>query len=820
MPRAAAIPGGKTPPLLSLLLPGLAVAAGCAPLTVPGGPADGGRVVGLHGALQIELRETSGQVRRAEPVRIGLPFPRRALASAANVRVVLSDGRELDSQRRVLGLWPDGSVRWLELIFEPAVAAGAVGRYRVEFGPKVKAAKPAKALRAVAEKGTVEVDTGRMRLSVGGGGQLEAWVDRDRDGRYAPEEQVLGGVGLESFVELRALKPGAAAGRFLGRGGARLVESGPLRAVVAWSGWHVGAGERKVCPYELRLEVYRNRSLVRLTRTMTLSEPPAESGVTEAGLQLALAPGGAPPPERRLVREVRAPKRYPDLAGFQSLSRLLEGGKVLEEGRRPGCLEVRTARFCLVAAVPRLAEPAPWELRAEPRTRRVVAAFWPRWGGEYTDARSPDQRGEPGFLEFTRTESYERFWEEPGPRHAVGAARTHELWLEFLPPDAPRSAAQDFGVRVGAPLVAWPGAGWIELSGVYGRFAGTGPGEAAPPGEWSGGAARLGAWLRAHQRKNFGWLGLWDYGDYQTVYRSRGDLDVGPRWWNWHGRWGWLQGREAFVPAMLVPWLASGRAADWEVFRAAAAHNLDVDTVHLAGRDADMVGATHGPGATHWSGPASPAWTYPSAWLDYYYLAGEPRGLEALRSLIDSLGGRTLADFGRPGESWSSDQAGCLRARLVAHEAFGEPHAAAAAAALAHFTALPGRELGGSEAWARELAPALIRYHRFTGNAAVARLIERGTRAYTASRGPAGGESSLSRNCYDCCAYAWRLSGDRYFLERGRQLAALAASALADAFPGEGAEPPVDLTGDSRAVIELGTLPYLEAALREVEEGR
>ncbi len=776
---------------------------------------------GYAGALQIELRETAGLERRSQLTRVGLPFPRGALVKSSNCRVVRSDGREIDSQRKVLAHWSDGSVRWLELIFEPSVAARSVGRYRLEFGPKVRFARVLKPVKAALSKGIIHIDTGRLKLEIDEKrGQVHAWLDRDANGKYTPDELVLSGMGLENHVELAALRKGAAAGRFDGQSHARLEESGPLRASVSWRGWHVNGAGKKVCPYSLRLYAHRGASRIRLVHTLVLSEPSTSSSIAEAGLSVVLAPGKLPLPAQKLLQEIAKPKRYPDLSGFQPGFRLLEGRTTRARGPSRAFLEVPTARYRLAAAIPRAARSAPWEMRVNPRGRRLVAAFWPRWGTEFTDTRSPDRRKAHGFDEFTRTESYERFWVEPGDLHAVGAARTSELWLQFLSPGAPKNAGRDLGAELAAPLLAWPGREWLRLSGVFGDpFAKRGKKAGREPGEpdWVRGQERLSSWLVGHQRDRFGWLGLWDYGDYQTIYRAKGDLDVGQRWWNWHGSWGWMQGRGGLAGGLLVPWLKSGEADDWERFRAAVVHNLDVDTLHATDRNAGMVGATHGPGVTHWSAPASPAWTYPAAWIDYYYLSGEPRCLTALESLLASLGARTIRDFGDKRAAWSPAQAGYLRARLVAREVFGSEQAKAAEESLAFFSGIADKQLG-REGWARQLAPALIRYHRFTGNAAAADLIERGTRAYIASRGPAGKGGVVERNCFDACAYAWRLSGDRYFLERGRQLAEASAAAAAGRLElKNGSQPPDDLAGDSRVILELSTLPYLRAALLQAE---
>jgi hypothetical protein len=58
----------------------------------------------------------------SQPLRIGLPFPRGARRSLADLVPELSGGRILESGWRVLAAWPDGSVKWalLEALIEPS----------------------------------------------------------------------------------------------------------------------------------------------------------------------------------------------------------------------------------------------------------------------------------------------------------------------------------------------------------------------------------------------------------------------------------------------------------------------------------------------------------------------------------------------------------------------------------------------------------------------------------------------------------------------------------------------------------------------------
>ncbi|HOX07207.1 MAG TPA: hypothetical protein PK280_12455 [Planctomycetota bacterium] len=819
------------PPIAAVALAlAVAVAAGCRALGTAGRDRPARGAWG-SGAAELLLRETAGYERKAEPVFTGLPFPAGALPSAANLRVLASDGRELPSQRSVLATWPDGSVRWAGLAFEPGVAAGATGRYRVEFGPRVKAGRVPAPLMAESQKDLIRVDTGRLQLEVlvrpqphtaGAQPALTLSVDLNGDGRYDADERVLAAPGLEVFAELEALKPGAVAGRFsaaAGAGAAELEEAGPLRACVAWRGWHVDAAGRRTCPFLVRIYAFRGRSCLRVVHTLTLSEDPNASRLVEAGL--ALAPAAPAAPAGRALRQtLAAPKRYPDLAGFEVRTAWADGERAGAEGRPGAHLAAAAGRCEVILAPARPVEDAPWELRVEPDGSRLTAALWPRWDPESTDARGPEERAAPGFAEFCHTESFERFWPRGGrPSSAAGAARSHELWVDFAAVAAGAGGgtrAADFAARAAAPLAAWPGAEWLDRSGAFGRFAPAGgAGDGDSGGQMGVGLSRLSEWLAGHQRGRFGWLGLWDYGDFQTVYRERGGLNVGERWWNWSGTWGWMQDRDGLTDAFLAAWLRRGDPADWERFRAAAEHAFDVDTVHDAGRGAGLTGTSHGPGASHWSAPASLAATWPAAWLDHHYLTGERRGLEALVALAGSLEGRGPADFADRSRAWSPEQAGLLRARLAAREALGGSQEAAAQAALEFFDALSARELG-SEGWARELAPALIRHHRLTGSEIAARLIERGTRGYLASRGPAARGSEVERNCYDSCAYAWRLSGDSYFLERGRVLLERSAAARAGRVPLDpGSKVPADLSTDTRELLELFSVPALLAAEQE-----
>ena len=64
----------------------------------------------------------------SQPLRIGLPFPRGARRSLADLVPELSGGKILESGWRVLAAWPDGSVKWALSRIAPLPRASAAWR--------------------------------------------------------------------------------------------------------------------------------------------------------------------------------------------------------------------------------------------------------------------------------------------------------------------------------------------------------------------------------------------------------------------------------------------------------------------------------------------------------------------------------------------------------------------------------------------------------------------------------------------------------------------------------------------------------------------
>lgn len=79
--------------------------------------------------MELLLSETAGIPRVNEYVRISVPFARGAMHAEQLLAIGTFDGGTVPLQTRVLKLWPDNSVKWLQLDFRATVAAGGTARY-------------------------------------------------------------------------------------------------------------------------------------------------------------------------------------------------------------------------------------------------------------------------------------------------------------------------------------------------------------------------------------------------------------------------------------------------------------------------------------------------------------------------------------------------------------------------------------------------------------------------------------------------------------------------------------------------------------------
>ncbi len=234
------------------------------------------------------------------PVTFGVPFPKGALWSEKNVRLVDADGASVPAQVIVRSRWghtAESSIRWLGLDFQadPAPAwwpERKDTRYFLEYGPKVK---PAKARVKVSVQETaqgVEVDTGVLRFVVkkNGFNLLDSVLLNDkpvlkassRDGLYLVDhEGATYRAANDQSVKLS------------------IEEQGELRTTIRVEGWYVKDGSEsrligytlptdKLCKFITRIEAYAGKPYVRILSTWVLTFDSFTVRLKDVGLTLPL----------------------------------------------------------------------------------------------------------------------------------------------------------------------------------------------------------------------------------------------------------------------------------------------------------------------------------------------------------------------------------------------------------------------------------------------------------------------------------------------------------------------------------------------------
>lgn len=232
--------------------------------------------VAHHGSFRTDMAVPVSRTRRASlalqgrrsgpsawPVSVGVPFPRGAVGSTTQLRLLDGRRRELPLQARPLALWPDDSVRWALLDFEGDGREGL----SVQYGRDVCPEPVPTPLTATPSETGIAVNTGPMR------------VDFPRDATVLP--------GLVSLRQgdgtYRALTPTDArpAVRVVADDGAddsrvyeagapesvELEEAGPMRACVQIVVPHLNAAGATLFRSIFRVHLFRGRDLVRVLHT-------------------------------------------------------------------------------------------------------------------------------------------------------------------------------------------------------------------------------------------------------------------------------------------------------------------------------------------------------------------------------------------------------------------------------------------------------------------------------------------------------------------------------------------------------------------------
>jgi len=239
----------------------------------------------LPGKINLVVGDRIGAARRCEVVCSGVPFAKGALRPDQPMRAETAEGTPLPTQTKVLGRWPDESVKWLLVQFPADCPAKQTRTYHLVPG---QAPSPKRPLVIQDKPDQVAVNTGPLRVTVPKTNlTVLGDVRLKQDGR---DIQVLAGGTQMRFVlsdgtvhTSAGAKPEAVT----------VEEAGPIRTTVRVIGWLVGPGSKQLYKLDTRLRFYAGQSCVRADYTFICLGQPRVHPVKEIALDLSPSVGEA-----------------------------------------------------------------------------------------------------------------------------------------------------------------------------------------------------------------------------------------------------------------------------------------------------------------------------------------------------------------------------------------------------------------------------------------------------------------------------------------------------------------------------------------------
>ncbi len=221
------------------------------PFRVESGPG-----VASSGAIPIRIANSAAAVVDGMPITVGVPFPRGALSTTDNLRLVALDGdgdREIPVQVDTVARWSrHGSIQWVHCHFVIDLA-GQPQELELRYGSDVRRMEREPMAVGGGKDGLPTVDAGLLRLDGG------LWYDVSAAGDWVEVMRAAGFSG--GFIE----HEDGRVYRMDSDAGWKIESLGPERLMIARRGWYrepeSGAG---FCQYIARFVIFRDSPVVRL----------------------------------------------------------------------------------------------------------------------------------------------------------------------------------------------------------------------------------------------------------------------------------------------------------------------------------------------------------------------------------------------------------------------------------------------------------------------------------------------------------------------------------------------------------------------------
>lgn len=223
-------------------------------------------------SVPLTVSDSIGVTRKSEAVCSGIPFSEGILQSEDQLYVESEEGTPLVTQTKVLGQWPDGSVRWLLVQFIADCPANDEQKYYLKCGENLSSES---SLAVADESKQVTIDTGAMKVAIP---KTElAILGKVQGIKYPSKFQFLMEDGtihdnLNSTPESVTIE-----------------EAGPIRATIHIIGWLQDNEGNKLYKLDTRLRFYAGQSIVRADYTFICLGQPELHHVKEISVKLSPA---------------------------------------------------------------------------------------------------------------------------------------------------------------------------------------------------------------------------------------------------------------------------------------------------------------------------------------------------------------------------------------------------------------------------------------------------------------------------------------------------------------------------------------------------
>ena len=470
------------------------------------------------------------------PLSFGVPFAAGAMWNLEDLRLVDASGNVLPSQCEITARWArEGSVQWVRF---DTIAAPASGLF-VEVGADSGAAESALRLDETERRLVVHTGAASYTLQRGASPVAEIRIDGKR---IATSDGVK---GLFVVDQNGRVASAAADGETM-----EIESRGPVSACVRFEGDYRTKDGQRLARHITRMEFYAGQAEARIQHTLVLTEDSNKVWFTDIGWELAVDAGGNAEASFAILREdgskfVSAPLMKVDDAAWllqdahfrfkHDENHFAVNGPagVLHEGEECGdWFALLGERGGLGWSCRDAAWQHPKEFEARPD--RVTLHLWSSRGGEKLDFKMSslierwDLAGWLGKVAYRR--DVPRIPKlvadaEKIEHNAVGWAKTHELLLRPLAPNAAPETMAAASAAHSRPVLALADPQWLYDSQAMGplhprdpeRFPSV---EAAIDGAaawWHDRDSRVGrVWIRRLLRRTASEL---SQGDYANIKR-------------------------------------------------------------------------------------------------------------------------------------------------------------------------------------------------------------------------------------------------------------------------------------------------------------